>query len=174
MATLGHVTCAKEILVQLQKQGIQIHHVVCPSGSGGTQGGLVTGFLDSGNPIPVLGINIRRSKALQEERVNDVIKRTVELLELSLEVSEEAVVCFEDYYAPGYMLPNPEMVEAVRLLAQTEGILLDPCYSGKAMAGLIDLVRKQHFRKDENVLFIHTGGAPALYAYLDTFLGGRG
>jgi D-cysteine desulfhydrase len=82
----------------------------------------------------------------------------------------EAINCSDEYYQPGYMLPNPGMIEAVRRLAQIEGILLDPGYSGKATAGLIDLVRKGYFKKDENILFIHTGGAPALYAYLDTFL----
>jgi D-cysteine desulfhydrase len=70
----------------------------------------------------------------------------------------------------GYSLPTPEMIEAVKLLAQTEGILLDPVYTGKAMAGLIGLSRQGYFRPGNNVLFIHTGGSPALYAYADIFM----
>lgn len=81
----------------------------------------------------------------------------------------EAVVAFDDYVGPGYSLPTDGMVEAVKLLASTESILLDPVYSGKAMAGLIDLVRKDYFPEGSNVLFLHTGGSPALFAYLDTF-----
>jgi D-cysteine desulfhydrase len=80
------------------------------------------------------------------------------------------VTCFDGYVGPGYSLPTDSMIEAVKLLAATEGILLDPVYSGKAMAGLIDLVRKEYFPPGANVLFLHTGGSPALYAYLDTFI----
>jgi D-cysteine desulfhydrase len=80
------------------------------------------------------------------------------------------VECFGDYVGPGYSLPTPGMVEAVKLLARTEAVLLDPVYTGKAMAGLIDQVRRGFFKKGENVVFVHTGGSPALYAYLDCFL----
>ncbi len=86
------------------------------------------------------------------------------------EIPREAVLCFGDYVGPGYSLPTPEMTEAVKMVARTEAILLDPVYTGKAMAGLIDLARKDFFNKDENVLFLHTGGSPALYAYLDNFM----
>ena len=81
----------------------------------------------------------------------------------------QSVTCFDAYYQPGYSLPNDGMVEAVKLLARTEAILLDPVYSGKAMSGMIDLIRKDHFPRGANVLFLHTGGSPALYAYLPTF-----
>ena len=170
LAALGHVVCAQEILVQMNEKGICFDQVVCPSGSGGTHGGLLTGFFGFNNPLPVNGINIRRGKTEQEERVYDVIDRTTELAGSETKVPREAVICFDDYYQPGYMMPNPGMVEAVRLLAKTEGILLDPCYSGKTMAGLIDLVRNGYFKNDEKILFIHTGGSPALYTYHDTFL----
>jgi D-cysteine desulfhydrase len=86
------------------------------------------------------------------------------------EVPRSVVECFGDYVGPGYSLPTPGMVESVKMLARTEAILLDPVYTGKAMAGLIDLVRKGYFKKEENVLFVHTGGSPALYAYLETFM----
>jgi D-cysteine desulfhydrase len=171
-AALGHVVCAREILDQLDEQDIGIDCVVTPSGSGGTHGGLLTGFHALGRPLATAGINIRRYKAEQEEMVWDVVKRTSDLIGDPGCVPEEAVVCFDSYYQPGYQEPNPGMVEAVRLLAKTEGILLDPVYNGKAMAGLIDLVRQGYFKKADNLLFIHTGGAIALYVYLETFFGG--
>ncbi len=170
LSALGYVACAEEISAQLFEKGLIIDHIVCASGSGGTHGGLLTGLFGTYSQIPVVGINVRRPKAPQKEKVYTVVKGTAELLGISSEIPEELVVCFDAYYQPGFSLPNPGMVEAVKLLARTEGILLDPVYTGKVMAGLIDLVRKGYFHKDENVLFIHTGGSPALYAYLDTFL----
>ena len=84
-------------------------------------------------------------------------------------MAREDIVCYDQYVGPGYSLPTDSMVEAVKLFAKTEAILLDPVYSGKTAAVMIDLVRKGTFAKDSNVLFLHTGGSPALYAYLDTF-----
>lgn len=170
LSALGYVACAEEITAQLFEKGIHIDHIVCPSGSGGTHGGLLTGLLGTNTDIPVAGINVRRSKKLQEEKVYDVVKRTVKFLDIKSDVPKDIVVCFDDYYGPGYSLPNDKMIEAVKLLARTEGILVDPVYTGKAMAGLIGLVRKGYFKKSDKVLFIHTGGSPALYAYLETFL----
>jgi D-cysteine desulfhydrase len=86
-------------------------------------------------------------------------------------IPREAVTTFGDYWRPQYSVPNKKMVEAVNMLAQTEGILLDPVYTGKTMAGLIDLSRKGYLKKGENVLFVHTGGSPGLYAYQQTVLG---
>jgi len=86
-----------------------------------------------------------------------------------VQMPKEKVVCYGDYYLPGYSRPNDAMIEAVKLLAQTEAILLDPVYSGKAFAGMIDLIRKGNFAEGSNILFLHTGGSPALYAYMPTF-----
>ena len=86
------------------------------------------------------------------------------------EISQDEIVLFDDYFGPGYSLPTPGMIEAVQLLARTEAILLDPVYSGKAMAGMIDLVRKGYFKKGQRVLFLHSGGVPGLYAQAETFL----
>jgi len=170
LSALGYVACTEEITAQLFEKGIHIDHIVCPSGSGGTHGGLLTGLLGTNTDIPVAGINVRRSKELQEEKVYDIVKRTVNFLDIKSDVPKDIVVCFDDYYGPGYSLPNDKMIEAVKLLARTEGILVDPVYTGKAMAGLIDLVRNGYFKKSEKILFLHTGGSPALYAYIDTFL----
>jgi D-cysteine desulfhydrase len=165
----GYVACAEEILAQLFDLGLNIDRVVCASGSTGTHAGLVTGFYGNNANIPVIGINVSRTKEDQEPLVYDLIQETAAHVGIRAEIPREAVVCFGDYVGPGYSLPTPLMVEAVKLLARSEGILLDPVYTGKAMAGLVDLVRKGYFKSDENILFVHTGGSPALYAYLDAF-----
>ena len=165
----GYVACAEEILSQLFDMGLQINYVVCASGSGGTHAGLVTGFYGNSADIPVIGINVSRPREIQEQLVFDLMKKTSEHVGVAYEIPRKSIRCFDDYVGPGYSIPTKEMVDAVKLLARTEGILLDPVYTGKAMAGLIDLVKKGFFRKGENILFVHTGGSPALYAYLDSF-----
>jgi D-cysteine desulfhydrase len=167
----GYVACAQEILEQTFEMGLNIDHVVCASGSAGTHAGLVTGFYGCNSNIPITGINVSRKKDVQEDLVYNLVQRTAAHVGVKQDIPREAVNCFDEYVGPGYSLPTPGMVEAVRLLARTEGILLDPVYTGKAMAGLIDLVRKGYFKKDDNVLFIHTGGSPALYAYTSVILG---
>ena len=166
----GYVACALEILSQTFESEIAIDRVVTASGSSGTHAGLVTGFEGANASIPVVGINVSRPKDDQEEKVYDLVRQTSERLGVDSEIPRDKVLCFGDYVGPGYSLPTPEMGEAIRMLARLEGVLLDPVYTGKTMAGLIDLARKGFFKKDENVLFIHTGGSPALYAYRETVL----
>ena len=166
----GYVACAQEIMTQTFEQGINIDYLVCASGSAGTHAGLVTGFYGCNMNVPVLGINVSRPKQDQEELVYDLVERTSRHIGLNLGIPRKAVTCFDEYVGPGYSLPTPGMAEAVRLVARTEGILLDPVYTGKTMAGLIDLVRKGFFKKDDTVLFVHTGGSPALYVYQDYLL----
>ncbi len=167
----GYVACAEEILAQTFELGINIDRIICASGSAGTHAGLVTGLYGNNSNIPVVGINVSRPKAAQEELVYDLVQKTAQHVGVASAIAREAVVCFDEYVGPGYSLPTPQMAEAVRMLARLEGILIDPVYTGKAMAGLIDLVRKGTFKKDENILFVHTGGSPALYVYMEEILG---
>ena len=167
----GYVACAEEILAQTFELGISIDRIICASGSAGTHAGLVTGFYGNNSNIPVIGINVSRPKADQEELVYDLVQRTAKHVGVNSAIPREAIVCFDQYVGPGYSLPTPAMAEAVRMLARLEGVLIDPVYTGKAMAGLIDLVRKSTFRKNETILFVHTGGSPALYVYMDEILG---
>ena len=166
----GYVACAQEILDQTFELGLDIDTLVCASGSAGTQAGLVTGFYGCNMNIPVVGINVSRAKKEQEEIVYGLVRETADHVGVNSEIPRGAVNCFGDYVGPGYSLPTPEMAEAVKLLARTEGILLDPVYTGKTMAGLIDLVRQGYFKKETNILFVHTGGSPALYVYADYLL----
>jgi D-cysteine desulfhydrase len=167
----GYVSCAQEIQSQLFALGLKIDRVVVPSGSAGTHAGLVTGFVGNNMNIPIVGVNVSRDRDEQEALVHGLAVRTAEHVGVAGGVPREAVDCNGDYWRPKYSVPNKKMVEAVTLMARTEGILLDPVYTGKAMAGLVDLSRKGFFTKGENVLFLHTGGSPALYVYQKALLG---
>ncbi len=166
----GYVACAEEILTQMFEKSLRIDRVVCASGSTGTHAGLVTGFHGNNSNIPVIGVNVSRKKDVQEKMVYELVKQTAAHVGINSPISRNAVLCFDEYVGPGYSLPTPQMAEAVRMLASLEGILMDPVYTGKAMAGFIDLIRKDFFSKEENVLFIHTGGSPALYVYMEEIL----
>jgi D-cysteine desulfhydrase len=168
---LGYVACAQELQQQFFEQGVRIDRVVVCSGSSGTHGGLLAGFLGNQVQIPIVGIGTSRDPADQDPLVHTEAQAVCDLLGLGLKVPREAVLTFGDYWRPKYSVPNVRMVEAVQLLARTEAILLDPVYTGKAMAGLIGLSRDGYFGQDENVLFLHTGGAPALHAYERELLG---
>lgn len=169
IGALGYVNCAFEIVAQANEQMLRVNYVVHATGSAGTQAGLVAGFEGMRSGIDVLGIGVRAPREAQEASVYKLACETADLLGMSGAVQRERVVANCDYVGQGYGIPTPSMVEAVELAAQTEGILLDPVYSGKGMAGLIDLVRKGHFKKSDSVVFVHTGGSVALFGYMDTF-----
>lgn len=165
IGALGYVGCAEELLFQSSQLRLRIDQVVHATGSTGTQAGLVAGFTATNSHVPVLGISVRAPKAKQEENVWNLASRTRELLGVPGELPRETVVANSDYVGDGYGLPTESMLEALTLFARHEGILLDPVYSGKGAAGLIDLIRKGHFTRDENVVFIHTGGSAGLFGY---------
>jgi L-cysteate sulfo-lyase len=166
---LGYANCALELVAQANEMNLKIDHIVQATGSTGTQAGLVAGLCAIHANIPVLGISVRAPKEKQEEAVFALAERTAELVNAPGAVKRAHIAANSDYVGQGYGLPTAGMVEAVTLLAQHEGILLDPVYTGKGMAGLIDLVRKGVFEKDSNVVFLHTGGSVGLFAYLDSF-----
>ncbi|WP_058911672.1 D-cysteine desulfhydrase [Entomohabitans teleogrylli] len=165
VGALGYVACAEELLYQSSQLRLRIDHIVHATGSTGTQAGLVAGLTATHSAIPVLGISVRAPQARQEENVRNLAIQTRELLGVKEELPHTAVAVNSDYVGDGYGLPTPGTLEALTLLARHEGILLDPVYSAKGMAGLIDLIRQGHFRKDDNVVFIHTGGAAGLFGY---------
>jgi D-cysteine desulfhydrase len=175
LGALGYVACAEEILTQSFEMSLPIEHVVCSSGSGGTHAGLVAGFYGNQSGIPVTGISVRAEKRPQEAKLHALSNETSRLLADDGRDIPAAAFSVEDgYVGPGYSLPTPEMTEAIQTFARLEGILLDPVYTGKTAAGLIGLVQQGRFAPDSNVLFIHTGGSPALYAYPDAVLASQG
>lgn len=166
----GYVACAEEIMSQLFDKGINIDHFVVPSGSAGTHAGIVAGMVGVNANIPITGISVNRNKKLQTEAVYKLAKETAKHIGVKEEITEDMVQVRDEFVGPGYSLPTGTMVEAVQLLARTEGILLDPVYTGKAFAGLVGMIREGKLKKGENVLFLHTGGSPALYAYTNVML----
>ncbi len=165
LGALGYVACAEEILAQSFQMGVRLDHIVCASGSAGTHAGLVNGLVGNNSHVPLTGINVRRTRDEQEPMVHRLAEETSALRGGKGGIPRDAITALGDWVGPGYSLPTPTMVEAVQMLARVEGVLLDPVYTGKAMAGLIGLIRRGTFRRGERVLFVHTGGAPALYAY---------
>lgn len=164
LGAMGYVVCAQEILAQSLDMGLAFDEIVVASGSAGTHAGLLAGLTGASAGIPLTGVNVRRPRAEQETNVHRLALETAAFAGLPAP-SRQSVVARDEWVGPGYSLPTAEMIEAVRLFAQLEGILLDPVYTGKAAAGLIGLVRNGHFPAGARVLFVHTGGAPALYAY---------
>lgn len=169
IGALGYVNCALEILTQANDSQLRIDRVVHATGSAGTQAGLVVGFEAMNSGVPVLGIGVRVPREQQEANVHRLACATADMLQVAGGIRRERVVANCDYVGDGYGLPTTSMVEAVSLVARTESILLDPVYSGKGMAGLIDLIRKGEFSTDENVVFVHTGGSLALFGYTEAF-----
>lgn len=168
---VGYAACARELQQQWSDVGLRFDAVVVASGSSGTHGGLLAGFLGLGIDIPLYGVGVSRDPPDQVPRVHAEAQAVADLLGLGIEVPLEAVRCVGGYWQPRYSVPNARMVEAVQWLARTEGVLLDPIYTGKAMAGLIGMAREGRWQAGAKVLFIHTGGLPSLHAYESVLLG---
>jgi D-cysteine desulfhydrase len=171
LGALGYVACADEILAQSFEMGVAFDAVVCASGSGGTHTGLLAGFLAQGGP-PLEGVSVRFDAERQVSRLEPLLRGTLGLLGQATP-EDPRIVVHDGYVGEGYSIPTDGMVEAVQLVARTEGLLLDPVYTGKAMAGVIDLVRTGHWETGHDVLFVHTGGAPSLFAYEEVLDPGR-
>ncbi len=168
---LGYVACAQELQQQFFELGLGFDHVIVGSGSSGTHGGLLAGFLGNRIGIPITGIGVSRDPEQQEPLVFKEAQAVFDLLGIAFKVPRESVVSVGGYWQPKYSVPNARMVEAVQMAARSEGLLLDPVYTGKIMAGLIGLARAGTLRAGERVLFLHTGGLPSLHAYEAVLLG---
>ncbi|MEV0087881.1 D-cysteine desulfhydrase [Saccharopolyspora sp. NPDC050642] len=162
---LGYVACAEE----LDAAPIPIDWVVHATGSAGTQAGLVAGLRLLRHDAKVLGVCVSRNEDLQRSLVHQLAQDTAAKCGADIHLPEDAVLVDDRWVGGGYGVPTDGMVEAVRLLATTEGILLDPVYSGKAFAGLLGNIAEGRFKSEENVVFLHTGGSVGLFAYRSTF-----
>lgn len=163
----GYVRAGLELAQQIEDSGLRFAAVVLASGSAGTHSGLALGLSEALPQLPVIGVTVSRTEEDQRPKVQGLAERTAELLGVPLPQSFN-VQLWDEYFAPRYGEPNAGTLAAVRLLASQEGLLLDPVYTGKAMAGLLDGIGRQRF--DEGpILFLHTGGAPALFAYAGAF-----
>ena len=162
IGALGYVECFNEILKENNKYNLT--HIVHATGSSGTQAGLLAGKKYFQSQLQIIGISVRYEKKIQEEKVYNEAKKACEKLKCDV-LDRSEVVAYDDYVGSGYGEPTDGMIEATNLLAKKEAILLDPVYSGKGFAGLIGLIRQKKFTKEDNILFIHTGGAVSLSAY---------
>jgi len=169
IGALGYVNAAIELLTQANDMSLRIDHLVHATGSAGTQAGLVTGLCATNSQIPVLGIGVRVPQEIQEGNVFKLAEKTAELIGAPGVVKRENVIANCNYVGEGYGIPTEGGIEAIELFARCEAIMLDPVYSAKGAAGLIDLIRKGFFNKDDNVVFLHTGGAQALFGYRNAF-----
>ena len=171
LGALGYVVGAGEILDQAAEQGHNIDAILLPSGSANTHAGILVGLRSRKSDIKVIGICVRRNRDLQFQRVLRQARSTAELAGCPDVVSEDDIHVTDDYLGPGYGQATPGMMEAITLAAREEGLLLDPVYTGKSMAGLIGLVRSGSFTAEQTVLYLHTGGTPALFGYASMFDG---
>jgi L-cysteate sulfo-lyase len=169
---LGYVNCALELMGQVNDRSLTVDHIVTATGSAGTHAGLVAGLRMTNTPVPILGIGVRAPKDTQEGNVFKLANATAEKLGCPGVVAREDVVANCDYIGEGYGIPTEGTIEAIEMFAQLEGILLDPVYSGKSAAGLIDLIRKGHFKAGERIVYLHTGGSAALFGYRAQFKSG--
>ncbi len=169
LGALGYVDMIDELLEQAREGDLEIDAIVTPTGSASTHGGILAGLRARGSGIPVYGICVRRRAEAQRERVLDRARAVAGLLGRQDLVGEDDVNVDDAWLGPGYGLPDEKVMEGIRLAAECEALIVDPVYSGKAFAGLVGLVRRGTFGKDENVVFVHTGGTPALFAYTGIF-----
>jgi L-cysteate sulfo-lyase len=161
---LGYVQAMIELINQATSQDFDIDYVLTACGSRGTQAGLISGAKTMRSHIKVIGINVMSD---QEEGtlIRRLVSETTKLLDQQLDLNSEDIIVLNDYAGESYGAIHKDAIDAITLVAQTEGIFLDPVYTGKAMAGLVDLVKRGHFNKNDTVVFLHTGGTPAIFPY---------
>lgn len=166
---LGYTAGALEIAKQAGELGLNFAELFVGSGSGGTHAGLLAGSVLIDAPWRVSGICVRRDEVSQKTRIARLTREIIALVGSDLELPEDAVRTTDVALGPGYGQMTDAVHEAISMLASLEGLFLDPVYTGKAMAGLIAAVRQGRFDPDDQLLFVHTGGTPALFGYLDAF-----
>lgn len=167
---MGYVNAFLEIIPQAASLNAKVDAVVFATGSGSTHAGLLVGAKLLSPQTKVIGISVSETKETMARYVRTITESSLELLGEPSEVQDKEIIVFEDYLKEGYGILNQDVAEAIRAVAETEGILLDPVYTGKAMTGLIDLVRKDYFEEGANIVFLHSGGTPALFPYRDKLL----
>ncbi len=167
VGALGYVNCAVELLQQIDAAKLPVDYVVTASGSAGTHAGLAVGLRGGGSDLPITGFGVNAPRDVQEERVYQLACETAELVGTPGVVARDDIVADCNYIGAGYGQPTESMNEAVLMLARLEGLLFDPVYSGKALAGMIDYIRQGRFSKEDTLVFLHTGGAAGLFAYAD-------
>ncbi|MFZ2053948.1 MAG: D-cysteine desulfhydrase family protein [Candidatus Aminicenantales bacterium] len=162
---IAYLEAFVETFEQTREAGAGLTHIVHATGSGSTQAGLAVGAKSMEENVRVIGISVSERREAFGPIVRKIGQETAEALELDISLTDRDIIIMDEYVKEGYGTVNKDTAEAIRLLFVTEGIVLDPVYTGKAMAALVDLVRKGYFQKGDRVVFFHTGGTPALFPY---------
>jgi L-cysteate sulfo-lyase len=171
LGALGYVAAFAELEEQARVARLDFTHIVHATGSGATQAGLVAGARALGRPVEVIGISVSDPKEAFTDIVLRILAETGPALGLDWGDQKDDVVVLDEYIKEGYGVVTPGVAEAIRSVFAGEGIVLDPVYTGKAMAGLVDLVNRGRFRQDDKIIFLHTGGTPALFPYREALVG---
>lgn len=168
VGSLGYVNCATELLQQCASAGIDPGHIVVATGSAGTHAGLLVGLRLQGSAIDVVGVAVSETSVLKIGKVRRVVDQLLALIGAAPNlVPDQDIVVVDGYVGGGYAIPAPDTLQALRMAAQLESLILDPVYTGKAMAGLVDLIRTGKLHGTKDIIFMHTGGSPAMFAYSD-------
>lgn len=172
IGSLGYMLCAQELIGQWRIRDITPSHIFVGTGSCGTHAGLLMGLRYFGNTTTkVVGISVSQPEEIKKQNVRDVLQQIREVIDLSSTIiREDDIIVSGDYYGKAYAYPTKEANAAIRLVAEKEGILLDPVYTGKAMAGMLDMIKNGKLEYPKDIVFLHTGGAPALHPYSKEFL----
>jgi len=166
LAVVGWVDGAEELLHQLQAKKINARYLVVSVGTAITAAGLVLGLKVLKSPLKFVGISVSKSKEKIVEQTVQKANAAANFMNWNINITPEDMTIYDEYVGEGYGVPTKECLEVIKLVAQTEGFFLDPVYTGKGMAGLIDLIKKGRFTSEDTVVFLHTGGFAAIFAYV--------
>ncbi|MDD3655720.1 MAG: D-cysteine desulfhydrase family protein [Atribacterota bacterium] len=172
MGNLGYINAVKELKQQTEEGGIHIDYIITAVGTGGTQVGIELGLRLYRMHTRCFGISISRHIKPKSQEIAELCNKTIQDFAPGLACRQfypDEIEVNDDYIGEGYAIPTKEGIQAIHTVAQAEGVILDPVYTGKAMAGLIDLIKKGKFKKNENIVFLHTGGEIANFAYNKIF-----
>jgi D-cysteine desulfhydrase family pyridoxal phosphate-dependent enzyme len=165
LGTIGYIIAAQEISQQIYQLGITADYLFVASAFGGTQGGLALGAKYYKIPFKVIGSSVAHTKEECQRMFAELCNNSAKMLEMDVTINPDELTVYDDYVGAGYGIPTRACIEAIKLVSKTEGIFLDPVYTGKAMAALVDLIHKGKFTSNDTIIFIHTGGLPALFSY---------
>lgn len=173
LGSLGYMYCAKELISQWEELGITPSHIFLGTGSCGTHAGLLLGLRYFGNKTTkVIGISVSQPSEVKRENIRDVLRQIGDVIDVDESlIADDDIIVKDEYYGTAYAYPTDEANQAIMLVGEKEGIILDPVYTGKTMAGLIDMVKNGKLKNPKDIVFLHSGGAPAIHSYADLFLG---
>ncbi|MCD6368381.1 MAG: D-cysteine desulfhydrase family protein [Thermoproteales archaeon] len=163
VGVLGYVNACMELIYQLNERNLEVDYLVHASGTGGTQAGLVLGFKAFNTPIKVIGVSEGTPVETLRRKVYDLANEVAKLLDLNVKIDDSDIVVEGRYMFGGFGVITKEVVDTIKYVARTEGLLLDPIYTAKAMYGLIDMIRNGEIDKGSKVVFLHTGGTPLIF-----------